>query len=79
MSSLEALFCDVADRGYVSQKLATQLLQELGIESRPVPELNSGTKAGDCIPQFFAKPRRNMKNRLMRLTEKLLARKRKGY
>ena len=46
-----------ADRGYVSQKLATQLFRELGIE-------------------FFAKPRRNMKNRLMRLTDKLLARKR---
>ena len=37
-----------ADRGYVSQKLATQLLEELGI-------------------QFFAKPRRNMKNKLMSL------------
>ena len=46
-----------ADRGYVSQRLATQLFEELGIE-------------------FFAKPRRNMKNRLMRLTDKLLARKR---
>ncbi len=32
-----------ADRGYVSQKLATQLLEDFGI-------------------QFFAKPRRNMKN-----------------
>ena len=37
-----------ADRGYVSQKLATQLLEELSI-------------------QFFAKPRRNMKNKLMSL------------
>jgi hypothetical protein len=37
-----------ADRGYVSQKLANQLLEEFGI-------------------QFFAKPRRNMKNKLMRL------------
>ena len=55
---LQSLFGKVfADRGYVSQKLATQLLKELGIE-------------------FFAKPRRNMKNRLMRLTDKLLARKR---
>lgn len=55
---LKALFGKVfADRGYVSQKLALQLLQELGIE-------------------FFAKPRRNMKNRLMRLSDKLLARKR---
>ena len=55
---LKSLFGKVfADRGYVSQKLATQLLKELGIE-------------------FFAKPRRNMKNRLMRLTDKLLARKR---
>ena len=55
---LQSLFGKVfADRGYVSQKLATQLLKEFGIE-------------------FFAKPRRNMKNRLMRLTDKLLARKR---
>ena len=38
----------LADRGYVSQKLAHQLLEEFGI-------------------QFFAKPRRNMKNKLMRL------------
>ena len=74
---LGSLFGKVfADRGYVSQKLATQLFEELGPESRPVPEFDSGTKAGDCIPQFFAKPRRNMKNRLMRLTDKLLARKR---
>ena len=55
---LNSLFGKVfADRGYVSQKLATQLFKELGIE-------------------FFSKPRRNMKNRLMRLTDKLLARKR---
>lgn len=46
-----------ADRGYVSQPLATQLWQDYGIE-------------------FFAKPRRNMKNRLMRLQDKLLTRKR---
>ena len=62
-----------ADRGYVSQALATKLLQDFGI-------------------QFFAKPRRNMrsrhgrvfrpcaidllKNRLMLLSDKLLARKR---
>jgi hypothetical protein len=46
-----------ADRGYVSQPLATQLFEDFGIE-------------------FFAKPRRNMKNRLMRLNDKLLARKR---
>lgn len=45
------------NRGYVSQKLATQLLEELGIE-------------------FFAKPRRDMKNKLMRLHDKLLSRKR---
>ena len=51
---LKSIFGKVfADRGYVSQKLATQLLKELGLE-------------------FFAKPRRNMKNRLMRLTDKLL-------
>ena len=55
---LKSIFGKVfADRGDVSQKLATQLLKELGLE-------------------FFAKPRRNMKNRLMRLTDKLLARKR---
>ena len=46
-----------ADRGYVSQKLANQLLQDFGI-------------------QFFAKPRRNMKNKLMRLHDKLLSRQR---
>lgn len=46
-----------ADRGYVSQSLALELLQTSGIE-------------------FYAKPRRNMKNKLMRLTDKLLARKR---
>ncbi|MBD2034317.1 IS982 family transposase [Leptolyngbya sp. FACHB-321] len=55
---LQALFGKVfADRGYVSQRLAQQLLKTCGIE-------------------FFAKPRRNMKNCLMRLTDKLLARKR---
>ena len=55
---LKAIFGKVfADRGYVSERLATQLLTTWGIE-------------------FFAKPRRNMKNRLMRLTDKLLARKR---
>ncbi len=46
-----------ADRGYVSQKLANQLLEELGI-------------------QLFAKPRRNMKNKLMCLHDKLLSRQR---
>ena len=55
---LSGLFGKIfADRGYVSQKLAAQLLQDFGI-------------------QFFAKPRRNMKNQLMRLHDKLLARKR---
>ena len=55
---LEGLFGKFfADRGYVSQKLATQLLQEFGIE-------------------FFAKPRRNMTNKLMRLHDKLLSRQR---
>ncbi|WP_242056301.1 MULTISPECIES: transposase [unclassified Nostoc] len=44
-------------RGYVSEKLASQLLKEFGI-------------------QFFAKPRRNMKNKLMRLHDKLLSRQR---
>lgn len=46
-----------ADRGYVSQVLAEQLLQDYGIE-------------------FFAPPKRNMKNRLMRLHDKFLSRKR---
>ncbi len=46
-----------AARGYVSQKLANQLLEEFGI-------------------QFFAKPRRNTKNKLMRLHDKLLSRQR---
>lgn len=46
-----------ADRGYVSKKLAKQLLEDFNIE-------------------FFAKPKRNMKNKLMRLTDKLLTRKR---
>jgi transposase len=55
---LSGLFGKIfADRGYVSQKLASQLLQDFGIE-------------------FFAKPRRNMKNKLMRLHDKLLSRKR---
>jgi hypothetical protein len=72
---LQELFGKVfADRGYVSQPLATQLLEAFGIESRPVSESNSETKAGDCIPQFFAKPRRNMNNKLMRLHDKLLSR-----
>ena len=46
-----------ADKGYVSQSLATQLFEDEGID-------------------FFAKPRRNMKNKLMRLNDKLLSRKR---
>ena len=48
-----------ADRGYVSQALATKLLQDFGV-------------------QFFAKPRAIdlLKNRLMLLSDKLLARKR---
>ena len=55
---LAGLFGKVfADRGYVSKKLAFQLLQDWGIE-------------------FFAKPKRTMKNVLMKLTDKLLARKR---
>ncbi|HEY9807811.1 MAG TPA: IS982 family transposase [Halomicronema sp.] len=55
---LKDLFGKVfADRGYVSQQLATQLFTEWGIE-------------------FFAKSKRNMKNHLMRLTDKFLARKR---
>jgi hypothetical protein len=55
---LAGLFGKVfADRGYVSKKLALNLLKTWGIE-------------------FFAKPKRNMKNQLMRLTDKLLSRKR---
>ena len=55
---LQSLFGKVfGDRGYVSESLAKQLLQELGIE-------------------FFAKLKRNMKNKLIRLTDKLLSRKR---
>ncbi|CAA9356749.1 Mobile element protein [uncultured Leptolyngbya sp.] len=55
---LKAMFGKVfADRGYVSGRLAQQLLKTWGIT-------------------FFAKPRRNMKNQLMRLNDKLLARKR---
>jgi len=55
---LKSMFGKVfADRGYVSQSLASQLFQDFGIE-------------------FFAKPKRNMKNPLMSLTDKLLARKR---
>ena len=74
---LQGLFGKIfADRGYVSQSLAAQLLEELEIQSRPVPEPSSGTKAGDGIPPFFAKPRRNMKNKLMRLHDKLLSRQR---
>ncbi len=46
-----------ADRGYVSQKLAKELLDTFGIE-------------------FFAKSKRQMKNKLMKLTDKLLSRKR---
>jgi transposase len=46
-----------ADKGYVSQSLATQLFEDEGID-------------------FFAKPHRNMKNKLMRLNDKLLSRKR---
>ncbi|WRL44041.1 IS982 family transposase [Cyanobacterium aponinum UTEX 3222] len=45
------------DKGYVSQKLASKLLEDFGIE-------------------FFAKRKRNMKNKLMRLHDKLLSRKR---
>ena len=46
-----------ADKGYVSKKLAKQLLETFNIE-------------------FFAKPKRSMKNHLMRLSDKLLSCKR---
>lgn len=55
---LKSLFGKVfADRGYVSQALSVQLLQDFQVD-------------------FFAKPRRQMKNHLMLLGDKLLARKR---
>lgn len=55
---LQRLFGRVfGDRGYVSQTLALQLYQSLGI-------------------QLLTKLRRNMKNRLMKLTDKLLLRRR---
>lgn len=46
-----------ADKGYVSQKLAQQLMQTTGV-------------------QLVTKLRRNMKNRLMRLSDRLMLRKR---
>ena len=49
-----------ADKGYVSQKLAKQLLKTAGI-------------------QLITKLKRNMKQRLMPLSDRLILRKRKGY
>ena len=55
---LQQLFGSVfADKGYVSQKLAKQLMQTSGI-------------------QLITKLRRNMKNRLMSLSARLMLRKR---
>jgi transposase len=55
---LQQLFGKVfADKGYVSQKLAKQLMETTGV-------------------QLITKLRRNMKNRLMRLSDGLLLRKR---
>ncbi|NJL56463.1 IS982 family transposase [bacterium] len=55
---LQQLFGKVfADKGYVSQKLAKQLLQQTGV-------------------QLITKLRRNMKNRLLKLNDRLLLRKR---
>jgi transposase len=55
---LQRLFGKVfADKGYVSQKLAKQLMETTGV-------------------QLITKLRRNMKNRLMRLSDRLLLRKR---
>lgn len=55
---LQSFFGKVfADRGYVSQSLAKQLLDTYSIE-------------------FFAKPRRNMNNHLMHLSDQLMTRKR---
>ena len=58
---LQQLFGKVfADKGYVSQKLAKQLLHTAGI-------------------QLITKLKRNMKQRLMPLNDRLMLRKRKGY
>jgi len=55
---LQQLFGKVfADKGYVSQKLAKQLLESVGV-------------------QLMTKLKRNMKNRLMPLADRLLLRKR---
>ena len=55
---LQMLFGKVfADKGYVSQKLAKQLLESVGI-------------------QLITKLKRNMKNRFMSLSDRLLLRKR---
>jgi transposase len=55
---LQRLFGKVfADKGYISQKLATQLMETTGI-------------------QLITKLRRNMKNRLMSLSDRLMLRKR---
>jgi hypothetical protein len=55
---LQQLFGKVfADKGYVSQKLAKQLLESIGV-------------------QLISKLKRNMKNRLMPLADRLLLRKR---
>ena len=55
---LQRLFGKVfADKGYVSQKLAQQLLESVGV-------------------QLITKLKRNMKNRLMPLSDRLLIRKR---
>lgn len=55
---LQRLFGKVfADKGYISQKLAKQVLESIGV-------------------QLITKLRRNMKNRLMTLTDQLLLRKR---
>jgi transposase len=55
---LQQLFGKVfADKGYVSQQLAKQLLESIGV-------------------QLITKLKRNMKNRLMPLTDRLLLRKR---
>jgi transposase len=58
---LQQLFGKVfADKGYVSQKLAKQLLETAGI-------------------QLITKLKRNMKQRLMPLNDRLLRCSRKGY
>nr|WP_255348362.1 transposase [Gloeocapsa sp. PCC 7428] len=62
-----------ADRGDVSQKLTSRLFEDTAVAGRPRLKQVSGKDFGI---EFFAKPRRNMNNQLMRLHDKLLSRQR---